>query len=112
MVEEQNRITPEILKKAVAKEFSTKEDEIEIIEHNVSPGAAVGDNFATVVKRVDFSYKLNEEVHAHSYIYKEVPHNEFREKFVRGVSTKYLISMTTNEKYHHINIKKVNINVS
>ena len=88
MVEEQNRITPEILKKAVANEFSTKEDEIEIIEHNVSPGAAVGDNFATVVKRVDFSYKLNEEFHAHSYIYKEVPHNEFREKFVRGVSTK------------------------
>ena len=55
MVEEQNRITPEILKKAVAKEFSTKEDEIEIIENNVSPGAAVGDNFATVVKRVDFN---------------------------------------------------------
>ena len=85
MAEEQNRITSEILQKCVAKEFSVDPTKIEIISFDVSPGAAYGDNFATVVKLVSFKYKLNGEEASHCYIYKEVPYNEFREKFVRGV---------------------------
>ena len=85
MAEEQNRITSEILKKCVAKEYSVDPTKIEIISFDVSPGAAYGDNFATVVKLVNFKYKLHEEEASHCYIYKEVPLSEFREKFIRGV---------------------------
>jgi len=84
MAEEQNRITPEIIQKCVAKEFSTEEKNVQILDLEVFPGAAHGDNFATVVKLAKFKYKINEEENLHSYIYKEVPFNEFREKFIRG----------------------------
>ena len=85
MAEEQNRITKEILQKSVAKEFSEDPNNVQIKNFDVSPGAAYGDNFATVVKLVSFTYTLNEKESSHSYIYKEVPYSEFREKFVRGV---------------------------
>jgi len=84
MAEEQNRITSEILQKAVAKEFSVDPKTVEIICFDVSPGAEVGANFATVVKLVSFKYKLNGDEASHSYIYKEVPYSELREKLVRG----------------------------
>ena len=58
MDEEQNRITPEIIQKCVAKEFSTEEKNVQILDLEVSPGAAHGDNFATVVKLAKFKYKL------------------------------------------------------
>ena len=86
MAEEQNRITAEIIQKCVAKEFSTVEKNVQILDLEVSPGAAHGDNFATVVKLAKFKYKINEEENSHSYIYKEVPYNEFREKFIRAVN--------------------------
>ena len=53
MAEEQNRITSEILQKCVANEFSVDPKNIDIISFDVSPGAAYGDNFATVDKLVD-----------------------------------------------------------
>ena len=85
MVEEQNRITPEIIRKSVAKEFSVDEKNVEILDVDISPGAAHGDNFATVVKLATFNYKIDGVETPHSYIYKEVPHNEMREKFIRQV---------------------------
>ena len=59
MAEEQNRITAEIIQKCVAKEFSTEEKNVQILDLEVSPGAAHGDNFATVVKLAKFKYKIN-----------------------------------------------------
>lgn len=85
MVEEKNRITVEIIRKCVAEEFSADEKDVQVTDLDVSPGAAYGDNFATVVKLAKFKYELNGEEKSHSYIYKEVPHNEFREKFIREV---------------------------
>ena len=86
MVElEQPRITKEHLQSAVANEFSVTLDQVEIINFNNSPGCAEGDNFATVVKLVDFNYRLNGEEKLHSYIVKQVPFNEMREKLVREV---------------------------
>ena len=61
MVEEQDRITKEHLQLSVANEFSVKSDQVEIIDFNTSAAAAAGDNFTTVVKLVDFKYKLNGE---------------------------------------------------
>ena len=85
MEEEQNRITKKILQISVGNELSVNPQNIEIISFDVSAGAEFGANFATVVKLVTFTYVLNEEEQSHSYIYKEVPYNEFREKFIRGV---------------------------
>ena len=113
MVEEQNRITPEILQKCVAKEFSADEKDVEITDLDVSPGAAYGDNFATVVKLAKFKYKLNGKENLHSYIYKEVPHNEFREKFIREVRKRNInvpevfYLMPDNKKYIKIVIKYI-----
>ena len=85
MGEEQNRITNEILQECVGNELSVDSKNVDVTSFEVSPGAAHGDNFASVVKLVDFKFKLNEEDRTHSYIYKEVPYNEMREKFVRQV---------------------------
>ena len=86
MVEEQPRITKEHLQSSVANEFSVKSDDVEIIKYDISPGCAEGDNFITVVKLVNFTYKLNgEEKSPHSYIVKQVPFNEMRKKLVREV---------------------------
>ena len=97
MVEEKNRITTEILKKSVGKELSISSEDVEITTFDVSPGAAYGDNFATVVKLVSFKYKLNGEEKSHSYIYKEVPYSEFREKFIRAVRN-LTVALYTNIK--------------
>ena len=85
MVEEQHRITTAILEKAVANEFSVPLSKIQITSFDVSAGSAVGDNFATVIKLVDFKYKLDGKEKSHCYIVKQVPINEFREKFIRNV---------------------------
>ena len=84
-MEEKDRITKEHLKSSVANEFSVKSDEVEIINFEGSAGCAAGDNFATVVRLIDFKYKLNGEEKSHSYIVKQIPFNEFREKVVREV---------------------------
>ena len=85
-MEEQDRITKEHLKSAVANEFSVKSDEVEIINYEGSAGCATGDNFATVVRLIDFKYKINDgEEKSHSYIVKQIPFNEFRAKMIKEV---------------------------
>ena len=88
MVEENYRVTNEILQKSVAVELSVPSEEVKIIQFDVSAGADIGDNFVTIVKLVQFKYKLkgDEQEKEHSYVFKQIPFNEFREKFVRNVS--------------------------
>ena len=86
MVEEQHRITTDILKKSVAAEFSTSAEQVQILSFDVTEGSAAGDNFATVVKLVDFKFQIgNGEEKCHTYIVKQVPFQEMREKLVKAV---------------------------
>ena len=87
MDEEQHRMTNEILKLAVTKELFLALDQVVIINFKVSSGANVGDGLATEVKLVTFQYRLHGQEKSHSYIFKQVPINAFREKLLRNVGS-------------------------
>ena len=108
-MEEQHRLTEEVLKKAIANEFSKIEALVEVLEFNVTGkqhmtistkvggsmewiffgftgGSNKGDNFACEMKAVAVTAKVDGETKNISYMAKCFPLSDARVKFLKDVS--------------------------
>ena len=84
-MEEGHKITNEILKKAIACEFSISEHEVNIERFQVSQGSNKGDNFLCVMKAVEVEAIVEEKKRKLFYMAKCIPINAFRAKFLLEV---------------------------
>jgi hypothetical protein len=80
-----HRITADMLAKALANELHLAREETEIRSFEVSGGSDRSDNFACVMKTVDFVAVVKGKEQGHNYLVKSVPVNEFRAKWLNEV---------------------------
>jgi hypothetical protein len=84
-IEDGHRVNDDMLVKALANELDVPHGDIKIKSFEVSGGSNKGDNFACVMKAVDFVAVVKGKEQKHRYLVKSIPMNEFRAKWLNEV---------------------------
>jgi hypothetical protein len=89
-MEEGHRITIPMIQKALSSSLSVPNNDINVIDFEVSMGAEKGDNFACVMKAVTAMAKVNGKEGTYHFMVKCTPLNEFRAQFLKEVSVGHI----------------------